>query len=61
MSTRSLLLKLLGLVRTATRMVPRCLRHKKVAIFLVCEAINVLVKYEKYGTLCICEWSLIGN
>ena len=47
MSMRSLLLKLLGLVRTETRMVPGCLRHKKVAIFLVCEAINVLVKYEK--------------
>ena len=40
------LVKLLGLVKTVTKMVTGCLRAMKVTK-------SVLVRYEKYGTLCM--------
>ena len=46
-------IKLLGSVKYVAKMVVRCLRMSKVAIFVVWDLKWCLVKYEKYGTLSI--------
>ena len=45
------IVKLLGIVKSVTKMVTGCLRTTKVPIFVAKDLKGLLSKYEKYGTI----------